>query len=64
MMNRKIINYKNELIKKSKLLRETAFDIKDFEKSQQIRQEQNEIYKKHEFVKNLLNELDKNKEGD
>lgn len=48
---------KKELLKKSKALKEIAFDLKDNEKSIELRKKQDDCYKRYMFMKNLTNAM-------
>ena len=58
-MNKSIRAKRDELRKISVSLRECAFDCKNFELTNQIRKEQNEIYNKMVFYDNIIKTIEK-----
>lgn len=48
---------KKELLKKSKALKEIAFNMEDCDKSKELRKKQDDCYKRYMFMKNLTNTM-------
>ena len=56
----KLYEYQKEQLKKSARLRELAYDDRlKFDKQEEIRKEQDEAYKKYNFIKNLRGAMKK-----
>ena len=56
----KLYEYQKEQLKKSIRLRELAYDDRlKFDKQEEIRKEQDEVYKKYNFIKNLRGAMKK-----
>ena len=56
-MTREIQDRKRELYKQSKVLRKIASNGSTFKKMQEIRKEQDDAYKRLQFISNLENAL-------
>lgn len=52
-MTREIQDRKRELYKQAKILREIAPDASNFKKMQEIRKEQDDAYRRLQFINNL-----------
>lgn len=57
MMNRKVEDKKRELYEKSKILRRIAHEGYSVEKQKEIRKEQDDAYKRLQFISNLENAI-------
>lgn len=62
-MKRETKDMQHELYKQSCELRKLSSKTKDFKRARELHKEQDKVYKKWLFFKNLENAIDKTKEG-